>query len=188
MTVTPQSNRRSFRLLGTAIGALLIGAHTLLAQAGNCATVRAASLKMEAVPYHMYFVDSAPTDAALHGGKPTVGEAISAGGAMYVLSRGKWVKSPISLAAMKAERDKHDWTKDTCSHLRDESVNGEPASVWRTHVVTEMSAVDTDMWISKSRGLVLKATSIVDVGGAHGKTRTSGRYEYTNVRPPAGVQ
>jgi hypothetical protein len=92
----------------------------------------------------------------------------------------------MRLAEMNAERDKHDWTKDTCSHLRDESVNGEAASVWRSHVVTEMSTVDTDMWISKSRGLVLKANSVMDAGTGE-KSHSSARYEYTNVRAPAGV-
>ena len=123
--------------------------------------MHSASLKMEATPYHMYFVDRAKAVEAENGGKPKTGEAISVGGAMYLLSHGKWVKSPLSLAAMNAKRDKHDWTKDRCTHLLDESVNGEAASVWRAHVVTEMSAVDTDMWISKSRGLTLKANSSI---------------------------
>lgn len=116
-----------------------------------------------------------------------VGESIAAGGAMYVLSHGKWIKRPVSLAEMNAERDEHDWTKDTCTHLRDESVNGEAASDWRTHVVTEVSTVDTDMWISKSRGLVLKANSVMDVGTGD-KNHTSARYDYSNVKAPAGVQ
>ncbi|HKT08210.1 MAG TPA: hypothetical protein VJR24_09960 [Gemmatimonadaceae bacterium] len=93
----------------------------------------------------------------------------------------------MSLAQMNAERDKHDWTKDTRTHLRDESVNGEAASVWRSHVVTEMSTVDTDMWISKSRGLVLKANSVMDAGTGE-KSHSSARYDYSNVQPPPGVR
>jgi len=184
---TPQSKQRRFRLVGIAAGAVLLATPQIRAQASSCATVHSASLKMEATPYHMYFVDSAKAVEAENGGKPKTGEAIAAGGAMYLLNRGRWVKSPVNLAAMNAERDKHDWTKDTCTHLRDESVNGEAASVWRSHVVTEMSTVDTDMWISKSRGLVLKANSGMDLGGGQ-KNHTSARYDYTNVRPPAGVQ
>jgi len=187
MNRTPRSKQRRFRLVGIAAGAVLLATPQIRAQASSCATVHSASLKMEATPYHMYFVDSAKAVEAENGGKPKTGEAISVGGAMYLLSHGKWVKSPLSLADMNAERDKHDWTKDTCTHLRDESVSGEAASVWRAHVVTEMSAVDTDMWISKSRGLVLKANSAVDVGGGQ-KNHTSARYDYTNVRAPAGVR
>jgi hypothetical protein len=144
---------------------------------------------MRDVPYHMYMIDSANTDAVLHGGKPRAGEAISAGGEMYVLSRGKWVKSPVSMAELrKMQEDNPDSTKATCSHLRDESVNGEPAAVWRSHIVNEAGTIDTDMWISKSRGVVLKANSLTDVGGSMGKSRSVSRYEYSNVRPPAGVQ
>lgn len=187
MNRTPQSNRRNLLRLGIAAGAVLIATPPSRAQGSSCATVHAVSLQMETTPYHIYFVDSTKAVEAESGGKPMVGESIAAGGAMYVLSHGKWIKSPVSLAEMNAERDKHDWTKDTCTHLRDESVNGEAASVWRTHVVTEVSTVDTDMWISKSRGLVLKANSVMDVGTGD-KHHTSARYDYSNVKPPAGVQ
>lgn len=187
MKLTRQSKRSCLRLIGTALGAVLLATPTIHAQATGCATVRAVGLKMLEVPYHMYMIDSANTDAALHGGKPTVGEVISAGGQMYVLNRGKWVKSPVSLAELKKNQENPDSTKSACSHLRDESVNGEAAAVWREHIVNEMATIDTDMWISKSRGVVLKATSLTDVGGPMGKSRTTARYDYTNVRAPAGV-
>jgi len=183
MNRTSQFTQRSLLLAG----AVLLASPQIRAQASTCATVHAASLKMETTPYHMYFVDSANAVEAENGGKPETGESISVGGTMYLLSHGKWVKSPLNMAAIKAERDKHDWTKDTCTHLRDESVNGEAASVWRTHVVTEMSAVDTDMWISKSRGLVLKANSVMDLGAGQ-KNHSSARYDYSNVKAPAGVR
>lgn len=186
---TRQTTRIRLRLLGIAAGALLLATPTIRAQATNCATVRAVGMKMLSVPYHLYLVDSGGAQAALNGGKPTVGEVISAGGSMYVLSHGKWLKSPVSLADLKAQQNKADSMKTTCTHLRDESVNGEPASVWRSHTVNEMATIDTDMWISKRSGLAIKSTSITDIGGGPmGKTRTTGRYEYTNVRVPAGVQ
>lgn len=187
MNRTSRFTQGSLLVVGVAAGVVLLASPPIRAQASNCATVHAASVKMETTAYHMYFVDSAKAVEAENGGKPTTGESISVGGTMYFLNHGKWVKSPVSLAEMNAERDKHDWKKDTCTHLRDESVNGEAAAVWRTHVVTEMSAVDTDMWISKSRGLVLKANSVMDLG-AGPKSHTSARYDYTNVRAPTGVQ
>ncbi len=92
---------------------------------------------------------------------------------MYALARGKWVKSPVSIAELKKDhQDNSDSTKATCSHLRDESVNGEPAAVWRSHIVNEMATIDSDMWISKSRGVVLKSNSLTDVGGPMGKSRS----------------
>lgn len=172
----------------TAVSAVLLASSPVRAQAINCATVKATSLKMFDIPYHMYMVDSGAANEALHGGKPTSGEVISAGGQMYVLNKGKWMKSPVSLAELKKDQtDNPDSTKATCTHLRDESVNGEAASVWRSQLVNDMGTVDSDMWISKSRGVVLKAISVTDVGGPMGKSTVSARYDYTNVRPPAGV-
>lgn len=182
-----RSIRHTFRPLVAAGSALLLGAPTLGAQAGNCATVKAVMARMLSIPYHAYLLDSARTDAALHGGKPTTSEVISAGGSMYVLSRGKWRKSPVSLADMKKAQDTTMMATETCMHLRDENLNGEAATVWRTHMSNEMATFDTDVWISKSRGLVLMANSVTNVGGVLGKSRSIARYDYTNVRPPAGA-
>ncbi len=170
MKLTGRQRRSRLRLLTAAGAATLFATAPIRAQGSDCATVSAASSKkMRDVPYHMYMIDSANTDAVLHGGKPTAGEAISARREMYVLSRGKWVKSPVSMAELKKmQRDNPDSTKATCSHLRDESVNGEPATVWRSHVVNEAGTIDTDMWISKSRGVVLKAK-------LHGRRRLNGK-------------
>ena len=43
------------------------------------------------------------------------------------------------------------------------------------------------MWISKSRGLVLKGNSVMDAGTGE-KSHSSARYDYSNVKPPAGVR
>jgi hypothetical protein len=109
--------------------------------------------------------------------------------------RGKWMKSPIDVAEIrKTSKDatpkvKATWkVKATCSHLRDEGVNGEPAAVWRIHSVSELDTSDTDLWISRNSGLLLKSDAHQDVGGGLGKSHIVSRYEYTNVRPPAGVQ
>jgi hypothetical protein len=187
MKLTGHHQRSRLRLLTAAGVATLFATAPIRAQGSDCATVFASSSKMLDVPYHMYMIDSAKTDAVLHGGKPTAGEVISAGGEMYVLSRGKWVKSPVSIAELRKDQDNPDSTKATCSHLRDESVNGEPAAVWRSHIVNAAATIDSDVWISKSRGVVLKSNSLTDVGGPLGKSRSIARYDYTNVRPPAGV-
>jgi hypothetical protein len=187
MTLTHQSKRSRLLLFGSAVSAVLLAAPATRAQATSCAALKAKSAKMFDIPYHMYMIDSGAANA-LNGGKPTTGEVISAGGQMYVLHKGKWMKSPVSIAEMKKDQQSNDdSTKATCSHLRDESVNGEAAAVWRSHIVNEMATIDTDMWISKTRGVLLKSSSVTDVGGPMGKSRTDARYDYTNVRPPAGV-
>ncbi|HEY2896714.1 MAG TPA: hypothetical protein VGJ12_06220 [Gemmatimonadaceae bacterium] len=172
-----------------ASACMLLASGPLRAQGSDCVGTLAASSKMLDLPYHMYMIDSAQTDSRLNGGKPTVGEVISTGGMMYVLHRGKWTKSPLSTADMKQMQDKqHTANKAQCSHLRDESVNGEPAAVWRTHSVNEAGTIETDMWISKTRNVLLKTDIHQDVGGVFGKSHIVSRYDYTNVQTPAGGQ
>ena len=168
--------------------ALCVGA-PLRAQSAACTSSFAASSKLYDKPFHLYTIDSAQTDARLQGGRPTVSEAIWTGTVDYVLVEGKWMKSPIDIAtAQKAAKEARAKAKATCSHLRDEGVNGEPAAVWRIHSASEVGVSDTDIWISRSSGLPLKSDVHQDVGGALGKSHIVSRYDYTNVRPPAGVQ
>lgn len=176
------------RLFAGATVTALVAAAPLSAQSGSCSQLLATSMKLYDAPYHMYMVDSAQTDARLNGGKPTVSEAISTGGVTYFLVRGTWRKSPIGPADYKkSQQDADAANKPTCTHVRDESVNGEAASVWHSHSVTEVGTSDTDMWISKSRNVLLKSDIRMDVGGNMGKSHIMSRYEYTNVRAPAGV-
>ena len=168
--------------------ALCVGA-PLRAQNAECASSFAASAKIYDKPFHVYIIDSAQTDARLHGGRPSVSESIWTGTVDYVLYRGKWRKSPIDIAEMrKSVKGADSKVKATCSHLRDESVNGDPAAVWRIHSVTDAGTTDTDLWISRRSGLLLKSDVHQDVGGSLGKSHIVSRYEYANVRPPAGVQ
>ena len=68
------------------------------------------------------------------------------------------------------------------SIVRDEAVSGEPATLYKVHNQTPDGTLDTQIWISKSRGLALKQINDLDVGGgARGKSHTETRYEYTNV-------
>jgi len=72
--------------------------------------------------------------------------------------------------------------------VRDESVNGEPATLYSGHDQLPDAKVDSQVWISKARGLPLKMEMDMDTGGAAGKSHRTVRYEYSNVQPPAGVQ
>lgn len=177
------------RLVAAAGAFILCAGAPLRAQGAECTASFAASAKIYDRPFHAYIIDSAQTDARLHGGRPSISESIWTGTTDYVLVRGKWMKSPIDVAEMrKSLKDASTKVKATCSHLRDESVNGEPASVWRIHSVSELDTSDTDLWISRSSGMLLKSDVHMDVGGTLGKSHVVSRYEYTNVRPPAGVQ
>ncbi|HEY4307468.1 MAG TPA: hypothetical protein VGM82_23545 [Gemmatimonadaceae bacterium] len=157
------------------------------AQSAECKTAMAPQSKLYDKPFHMYSVDTAQTDAGLHGGQPRVNETIWTGDAAYIMSRGKWTKSKVNAADLRTREVDPD-KKYTCSRLRDESVNGETATLWRIHEVSDDDTIDTDEWISKGRGLVLKTDVHMDVGGALGKSHIVMRYEYDNVRLPAGVR
>jgi hypothetical protein len=192
MMMPPHTRLDGLRLVVIAAFATLGTSSSLAAQSQQCATVYGAMTKIFEVPFHLYMVDSAGTDARLHGGKPTVSEEIFSGGVIYVMARGKWTKSPIDVVEMRKERadgaKKLTDLKATCTHLRDESVNGESTSVWHVQAETEDGATDTNEWVSKSRNLVLRSEMRIDVGGALGKRHTIMNYDYANVHAPAGVQ
>lgn len=192
MKMSPHTRLGGLRLVAIAAFATMGASTPLAAQSSQCATVYGAMTKIFEVPFHLYMVDSAGTDAQLHGGKPTVSEEIFSGGVVYVMVHGKWRKSPMDVAEMRK-----DWAdgakkltdlKATCTHLRDESVNGESTSVWHVKSETEDGASDTNEWVSKSRNLVLRAEMHTDVGGALGNSHTIMNYDYANVHAPAGVQ
>jgi len=81
---------------------------------------------------------------------------------------------------MKAEAD----ANVTCSVVREESVDGEPAVLCSTHQKMEDAKIDSQVWVSKSRGVPIKTESDSDVGGAAGKVHRTMQYEYTSVHAP----
>ncbi len=149
----------------------------------DCKPLYDASDKLLTGPSHGYQTE---TDPARPGSDVTNHEIIYTGGAIYVMTKGKWKKSPMSAAAVHAQEEENKKTAKnvSCKHLRDESVNGESAAVYSGHSETEDTKADTQTWISKSKGLLLRQEEDVDIGGGD-KRHISIRYEYTNVRAPA---
>ena len=76
--------------------------------------------------------------------------------------------------------------KDANAAAREETVNGEAAVLYSVHQTVDGTMIDSQVWISKARGLPLKTELDMDVGGKLGKTHRSMRYEYTNVRASGG--
>ena len=62
--------------------------------------------------------------------------------------------------------------------LRMSPLNGEMAALYNSHSETPKSKIDMQMWISKSKGLLLRQDM------ASGGVVNSSRYEYGNVKPP----
>jgi hypothetical protein len=149
-------------------------------QDSTCKAVLDASEKLFSIPYHSF------TTIDMNG-KPTIGETISVGGAIYVMLNGKWSSGMVTLEEMKLryEQNKKTVQNVSCKYVRDESVNGESAALYSTHEETAHGKNDNQMWISKSRGLILKQETDIDIGNGRPKSHFSGRYEYNNVQAPA---
>ena len=167
------------------ISLVLIAASGLAADS-TCKMLADANAKIYAIPAHIY-----STETAAHtGGKPRSSELIYFNNTTYIQINGKWTISPATPKRMadmhKDAENKH--PNATCRAVRDELVNGEAATLYSMHEDTADAKVDSQIWISKSRGLPVKFETDMDAGGAGGKTHRAMRYEYTNVQAPAGAQ
>jgi hypothetical protein len=147
----------------------------------ECQPLIDARRKQLTTPYHGYSIEN--------GGKGRSTEVISVEGAMYVLYQGTWKKSPMGPKDLleQFETNLKTATTYTCQHLPDESVGGAPATVYRTHMENEGTKADAETWIAKATGLIIKQEEDIDVGDGD-KRHHSVRYEYTNVRAPAGAK
>lgn len=146
-----------------------------------CDTVIAATMKVLQVPSHLYMTQT----AGFIGGKTKNAETIYLNGITYVKVDRDWQKSPVStkdLADMKKDSDQK---LGTCTVVGNEALGGEPATLYKVHYQTPEDTIDTQIWISKLRGLPLKQIDDMDVGGARGKSHTEVRYEFSNVTAPA---
>jgi hypothetical protein len=148
-----------------------------------CQTVVNASEKNFTTPYHMYMT---MTSGAVQNGKTRISETIFVGGMNYVMVNGKWISTQLSAEDKKAaEEEFRKMAKTgTCHYMRDESVNGENTALFAIHNQTENRIMDDQLWISKSKGLIVKQESDIDVGGGRPKSHTTMRYECTNVQAP----
>ena len=99
---------------------------------------------------------------------------------MYVKTLGKWTSAgPISDVEHSEQQMQHaSNSKDTCSQLKDEPVNGEVASVYQSHSETARGSIDLQLWISKANGKLLRQDTT-----SNGAVISS-RYEYSGVKPP----
>src|ERR1017187_6037378 len=171
MTTTP--HRLFYLVLGFTLGHLLISATPVAAQ-GDCRLVFEATSKIFDTPVHSYVTTSMGATT-----QPGV-EMIYVAGAFYLKSGGAWSLGTMSIPEMKQLVQKNIQTnKTTCRYLKDEPVNGEMAAVYSVHEETPRSTSDSQIWISKAKGLPLRSEQDLDA-----KTHISTRYEYGNVKPP----
>jgi hypothetical protein len=163
-------------LVAITIAYLLWGALPLKAQ-DDCKVLEKvgadALKKVHTTPTHVYTTTKV-------NGQSFSSEIIYAAGSMYVKTNGKWTSAgSIDDVEQTDQEFKHNAdSKDTCRQLKEESVNGEVASVYSSHSETPKGPIDLQFWISKANDKLLRQ----DMSG-NGVVMSS-RYEYRDVKPP----
>ncbi len=173
-----------FRGLLIIAGILVAG--SALAADSTCKYLADANSKIYTIPTHMFMTET----ASYTGGKAQSSELIYLNNKTYFQVNEKWSVSPATPEKMQEIRKESEAQnlKMTCRVVRDEAVNGEPSTLYSGHKQDPDEKIDTQIWISKSRGVPLKLETDMDVGGgAAGKSHRSIRYEYKNVQAPPGV-
>jgi hypothetical protein len=149
----------------------------------ECQPLMAAGDKQFTVPSHAYI-----TSKGL-GPTPMQSETININGVTYVMVHDRWMKSPMTSEQIAQQSKEKARTAKvfTCKQLPDEAVGGVPANVYTSHNESATGTTDSQIWIAKASGMALK--SEVDIIGTSGhKSHMSVRFEYDNVKMPAGVQ
>ncbi len=142
----------------------------------GCKEVTEATLKTARTPRHMYGTTE-------EEGKKAENQMICTADALYIQVEGNWRKVPSSPQAMVArtEANIRNARKYRCDHEREDTIDGEAVSVYKIHSETGDSKTNTELSISKSRGLILR--QVTDFEGE--KRRVSERYDYAEVKAPA---
>lgn len=146
--------------------------------ADTCDALYEAGIKAVQSPHHVY-----TTKTAGPGGKVLQSsEAIFSGGVEYLRIGGGWRRSARPQAVMvEAAREKLKTHPDTCTDARDETVDGQAVTTYKVH--DGERGTDALVHILKSTGLLLGETLTLPDGST-----VKTRYEYGDVRPPAGVK
>jgi hypothetical protein len=150
--------------------------------AGSCDPVFNALTKVVSTPSHSY---STHTTLSPKGSKPTNAEIIYLPSKSYMRINGNWMENPISQSEiLQQEQETRKKGKATCQLMRNESVNGESATLYSLHSESENSKEDGQIWISTHTGLPLREEMDMEITDGGGKNHLSARYEYGNVKPP----
>lgn len=168
------------------ISLLLFAASSAVGADATCKALADANLKIYSIPTHIYTTE----EAVYTHGKVRTSEQVYLNNKTYVMIAGKWTAAtdtPKQIADSHKDNAK-EHPNATCRMVRDESVDGQAATLYTVHEEMEGAKIDSQLWISKSRGTPLKVDTQTDLGGARGKVHRTMRYEYTNVMAPAGVK
>ena len=147
-----------------------------------CKAVVDAMIKSSKTPVHSY----STMGSIMDGTNPIEIESITIGDLAYVKSGGEWQVSKIKpMVEEFMEQMTHERDAISCEHEPDDPFQGEAAAVYRVRLGGADGVIDSRLWVSKARGLLIHTTIDIPVNG--GVTHASVRYDYNNVKaPPVG--
>lgn len=152
------------------------------AQDASCKAVFNAIRLQAKMPNHQYFtISGAEPDSSAQ-----TNEMINTGNARFILMNGRWQSEPESPREMLKREEKNFKNSNTiCRVLREELVEGTPATVFIEQSQTGPISSVGMIWIAKNSGLPVREQINTDAGtGAAGKRHLEIRIVYTGVQAP----
>lgn len=148
-----------------------------------CQAVLAAVIKQAAVPVHQRIT----IESAAAPGKKLQSEMIHVGDTLYMQVQGRWMtrlydgKKAADDARQAMQKAEH-----SCTRLPSETVEGQATDLYGVQGRTATGSSESQFWISTATGLPLRQHSVMLEQGA-AKMKHEVRFDYTDVRVPAGV-
>jgi hypothetical protein len=148
-----------------------------------CQAVLQAAIKQAAVPVHQKIT----VESTAAPGKPMQSEMIRLGDTLYMQVGGRWTARHYDAAKSAGDaRQAMKKAEHSCMRVRSEAVDGQPAELYSAQSKTATGSSDSQVWISTATGLPLRQSiSILEQGTI--KMKNEVRFDYANVRAPAGV-
>lgn len=172
--------RLSVLLIGAAVAA---GGATARADDAACQAVLDAVIKQTTIPVHQKIT----IESAAAPGKPLRSEMIHIGDRLYMQVAGKWMTRPYDgKKSMADAREAMKKAEHSCTRVRSEAVDGQPADLYSVKTKTASGDSDSRIWISPTTGLPLRQHTVMLENGA-AKMKHDVRFDYANVRAPPDV-
>jgi len=162
------------------IAILLLAAPPAIAGDADCKAVMDAVIKQAGVPVHQ----KVTIESGQAPGRRIESEVIRIGDALYMQMRGRWMKRPYDPAKASADAQEAMRKSDhTCSLVRREAIDGQPADLYKVHTEGAEGVSDGEVWISVASGLPLRQRTEMSAQGLP-KSRHEVVFDYANVKPP----
>jgi hypothetical protein len=111
-------------------------------------------------------------------------EGIYLAGMIYMKIEGKWTSGGTMKDLEQLTQKKHENSKAMCRYIKDELVNGEMTALYSLSDVSDNSKIESQVWISKAKGLPVRQDVDIELGAGKGKMHNSTRFEYGNIKAP----